>query len=235
MRYTHAISGAAPSWRSFSNETDDQMLVELAAAGDQRALRVLFARHNVRVLRFVVRVVGDPGIAEDLVNEVFLDIWRKAHQFEGRSQVLTWILGIARYKALSALRRRPTCELNEAIIELIEDPADNPEVITHKKNVSIILRDCLSQLPAPHREIVDLVYYHGQSIEEVAEIIGVPQNTAKTRMFYARKRLAKLIAARGFAQDGSFHESPGCGHIDSDIKGTGHLGPAGLKRARTNS
>jgi RNA polymerase sigma-70 factor (ECF subfamily) len=75
------------------------------------------------------------------VNEVFLEVWRKASQFEGRSQVVTWILGIARYKALSALRRRPVCELDEKIAEFIEDPADNPEVVTKKNNTSAVLRD----------------------------------------------------------------------------------------------
>jgi RNA polymerase sigma-70 factor, ECF subfamily len=203
MRYAHTISSSAFSRQSFAKETNDQMLVKMIAADHDRAMRILFARHSVGVFRFLVRIVGDRGIADDLVNEVFLEVWRKASQFEGRSQVVTWILGIARYKALSALRRRPVCELDEKITEFIEDPADNPEVVTEKNNTSAVLRDCLNQLPAAHREIIDLVYYHGRSIEEIARIIGVPRNTVKTRMFYARKRLAKLLAARGLAWDKS--------------------------------
>src|SRR5829696_4304226 len=86
--------------------TTDEALIRRIAQGDKCAMQVLFARHNVRVYRFIARLLGDSAPAEDLVSEVFLDVWRKAHQFEGRSQVSTRLLGIARYKALTHLRRR---------------------------------------------------------------------------------------------------------------------------------
>jgi RNA polymerase sigma-70 factor (ECF subfamily) len=76
----------------------------------------------VRVFRFLVRFVGDKSAAEDLVSEVFLDVWRQAGRFQGRSQVTTWLLALARNKALSALRRRPTEELDEEVAAAIEDP-----------------------------------------------------------------------------------------------------------------
>ena len=76
-------------------------------------MQVLFARHHVRVYRFVLRLVGNPTTAEDLISEVFLDVWRQADRFEGRSAVSTWMLAIARFKALSALRKRPDEELDE--------------------------------------------------------------------------------------------------------------------------
>ncbi|WP_368734434.1 sigma factor, partial [Klebsiella pneumoniae] len=79
---------------------------ESIAAGERTAMHVLYARHNVRVFRFILRIVGDASIAEDLVSQVFLDVWRTAGQFEGRSQVSTWMLAIARFKALTALRNR---------------------------------------------------------------------------------------------------------------------------------
>src|SRR5262249_37890143 len=135
--------------------------------------------------------------AEDTVNEVFFDVWRKADQFEGRSQVSTWLLAIARHKALEALRHRSTERLDEDAAALIEDPADNPEVAVHKKKTGSILRKCLAQLSPAHREIIDLVYYHGKSIDDAAEIIGIAQNTVKTRMFYARKQLAELLGLEG--------------------------------------
>jgi len=140
---------------------------------------------------------GFVSTAEDLVSEVFFDVWRQADRFESRSQVSTWLMAIARNKALSVLRRRTTEELDEEVAEFIEDPADNPEVTMHKTQRSAILQDCLAQLSPAHREIVDLVYYHEKTIDEVAEIIGVPQNTVKTRMFYARKRIGELMAAKG--------------------------------------
>jgi RNA polymerase sigma-70 factor, ECF subfamily len=144
-----------------------------------------------------LRFVADGSAAEDLVSEVFLDVWRQAGRFEGRSRVTTWLLGIARYKALSALQRRSTEELGEDVAAAIEDPQDNPEVTIKNRQTSEILLDCLKKLSQAHREVIDLVYYHEKSIDEVAEITGIPPNTVKTRMFYARKRIAELMSAQG--------------------------------------
>ena len=79
----------------------------------------------------------------------------------------------------------------------IEDPSDDPEIVLEKKDKSVLIRECLKGLSAEHREIVDLVYYHEKSVEEVAEIVGIPEATVKTRMFYARKKLAELLKAQG--------------------------------------
>src|SRR5690606_13377824 len=86
--------------------TSDEVLIGRIATGDRLAMQVLFARHHVRVYRFVLRLVRNEATAEDLISEVFLDVWRQAGKFEGRSQVLTWLLSIARFKALSAMRKR---------------------------------------------------------------------------------------------------------------------------------
>ena len=160
-------------------------------------MQVLFARHHVRVYRFVLRLVRNDATAEDLISEVFLDIWRQAGKFEGRSAVSTWMLSIARFKALSALRKRPEQELDDETAERIEDQADDPETALAKKDKGALLRECLTALSAEHREIVDLVYYHEKSVEEVAGIVGIPEATVKTRMFYARKKLSELLKARG--------------------------------------
>jgi RNA polymerase sigma-70 factor, ECF subfamily len=177
--------------------TSDEALIGRIAGGDKVAMQVLFARHHVRVYRFVLRLVRDQTRAEDLISEVFLDVWRQAGKFEARSAVSTWLLAIARYKALSALRRRPDEVLDEEAAAAIEDPADDPEVALEKKDKGEILRKCLTALSPEHREIIDLVYYHEKSVEEVAEIVGIPENTVKTRMFYARKRLSELLKAAG--------------------------------------
>ena len=177
--------------------TSDEVLIQRIAGGDRLAMQVLFARHHVRIYRFVLRLVRDESVAEDLISEVFLDVWRQAGRFEGRSQVSTWLLAIARFKALSALRRRPDEELDDETAEAIEDPSDDPEVALDKKDKSAAIRKCLEKLSAEHREIIDLVYYHEKSVEEVAEIVGIPEATVKTRMFYARKRLSELLKARG--------------------------------------
>lgn len=202
MQYIHTASGTplrrpAAAKVTSAKVTSDETLVALIANGDKDAVRVLFARHNVRVFRFLLRIVGDEAAAEDLVNEVFVDVWRNAGRFEGRSQVSTWILAIARYKALALLRRRSCDELDDETCERMEDPADDPEVAVQKTERSALLQECLKQLSVAHREVVDLVYYHEQSIDQVSHIIGVPESTVKTRVFYARKRIAELMAERG--------------------------------------
>jgi RNA polymerase sigma-70 factor (ECF subfamily) len=126
-------------------------------------------------------------LAEDLLSDVFLDVWRQAAKFEARSSVSTWLLAIARYKALSARRRRIDAELDEEVPVIIADPADNPELVLQKKNQAELVRHSLARLSPEHGEVIDLVYYHGKSVREVAEIVGVAAATVKTRMFYARK------------------------------------------------
>jgi RNA polymerase sigma-70 factor (ECF subfamily) len=177
--------------------TSDEVLIGRIAGGDRLAMQVLFARHHVRVFRFVLRLVRNEATAEDLISEVFLDVWRQAGKFEGRAAVSTWLLSIARFKALSALRRRPEAELDDEMAEAIEDTSDTPEVALAKKDKSAVLRQCLTALSSEHREIIDLVYYHEKSVEEVAGIVGIPEATVKTRMFYARKKMAELLKAQG--------------------------------------
>jgi RNA polymerase sigma-70 factor, ECF subfamily len=197
MEYSQAIPGASLGGQSSARSTSDNALVQLIADGDRDAMRVLFARHNLRIFRFLMRIVGDKCTAEDLLSDVFLEVWRAAGGFEGRSQVITWILAIARYKALSALRRQQPDLLGDDLDESIKDPGDDPERIMQSVERSAILQTCLKQLSSAHREVLDLVYYHDQSIEEVARITGVPANTVKTRVFYARMRVVELLAARG--------------------------------------
>jgi RNA polymerase sigma-70 factor (ECF subfamily) len=175
----------------------DEVLIGRIAQGDRLAMQALFARHQLRVYRFVLRLVGNASAAEDLISDVFLDVWRQADRFEGRSAVSTWLLAIARFKALSSMRRRPDEELDEAKAEAIEDGSDGPELSVQKKDKGTALRKCLQGLSPEHREVIDLVYYHEKSVEEVAAIVGIPEATVKTRMFYARKKLSELLQAAG--------------------------------------
>jgi RNA polymerase sigma-70 factor (ECF subfamily) len=99
-------------------------------------------------------------------------------------------------KALSALRRRSDERLDENATA-IADPADDAETTVDKRDRSALVQHCLSQLSALHREVLDLVYYHEKSVDEVAEIVGAPANTVRTRMFYARKRMQTLLEAAG--------------------------------------
>jgi RNA polymerase sigma-70 factor, ECF subfamily len=199
MQSSFAIStGSAARGIIAAQATSDEMLLESIAAGEKAAMHVLYARHNVRVYRFILRIVGDTSVAEDLVSQVFLDVWRTAGQFEGRSQVSTWMLAIARFKALTALRNRRHEDIDQEEVLQIADTGDTPETAMDRSQTALTLRDAISQLSPAHREIIDLVYYHEKSVEEVGQIIGIPQATVKTRMFYARKHLAELLKEAGF-------------------------------------
>src|ERR1700687_4326121 len=114
--------------------TSDEVLIARIAGGDRLAKHVLVATHHVRLDRFVLRLVRNEATAEDLISEVFLDVWRQAGKFEGRSAVSTWLLSIARFKALSALRRRSDVELDDEAANAIEDSSDDPEVAVQKKD-----------------------------------------------------------------------------------------------------
>jgi RNA polymerase sigma-70 factor (ECF subfamily) len=192
-----ARAASSPSDASALQASCDTALIGRVAQGDRSAMRELYARHRLRVFRFALRILRDRPKAEDVSSDVFLDVWRQADRFEGRSGVLTWMLGITRMKALSALRTPAEQELDDEVAGAIEDPAEDPATVLQKKERGAILRKCLAKLSAEHREIIDLVYYHEKSIAEAAAIVGIPDNTVKTRMFCARKHLARLLCAAG--------------------------------------
>src|ERR1700753_2003749 len=197
MQNVVAINAEARQGILAAQATSDEMLLESIAQGDRNAMHILYSRHNVRVYRFILRMVRDVTTAEDLVSQVFLDVWRTARQFQGRAQVSTWLLSIARFKALTALRQRRHEDIDQENVLEIADDADTPEASLDRSNTSAILRACVAKLSPAHREIINLVYYHEKSVEEAGEIIGIPQSTVKTRMFYARKQLAELLKSAG--------------------------------------
>jgi RNA polymerase sigma-70 factor, ECF subfamily len=122
-------------------------LITAVAAGDADAMRVLLERHNVRIILFV-RLISGSSPAEDIVGEVFADVWRQTSKFEGRSQVATWILSIARFEALS--ERRYDAELDEAVALLIADESDTLEGAVLRMDRCAELRLCLKQLSTEH-------------------------------------------------------------------------------------
>ena len=197
MQNVIALNAAGQQGIIAARATSDEMLLEKIAAGDRTAMHTLYTRHNVRVYRFVLRMLRDTASAEDLVSQVFLDVWRTASQFEGRSQVSTWLLSIARFKALTALRQRKHEDIDQDDVMQIADQADTPEASLDRNRTGAILRACVAKLSPAHREIVSLVYYHEKSVEEVAQLVGIPAATVKTRMFYARKQLAELLKNAG--------------------------------------
>jgi RNA polymerase sigma-70 factor (ECF subfamily) len=193
VRRSAATTVPAVAATAGSSSSSDEMLVARIADGDKLAMQVLFARHRTYVYRWLFRFVGNETVAEDLLSDVFIDVWQQAGRFEGRSAVSTWLLSIARFKALSARRRRTDAALDETIETTVADSADNPEIALQKKSRGEHVRAALMKLSADHREILDLVYYHENSVEDCAMILNIPVATVKTRMFYARKKLAELV------------------------------------------
>ena len=195
IAFTRRGSTTAVPARAAGENSSDEMLIARIAAGDRLAMQTLFARHRTAVYRWLLRFVGNEAVAEDLLSDVFLDVWRQADRFQARSSVSTWLLAIARFKALSARRIRKDAELDETIEATVADPADNPEVMLEKKNREELVRAALNNLSPEHKEVIDLVYYHEKSVDECAQILGVPSGTVKTRMFYARKKVAEMVKA----------------------------------------
>src|SRR2546427_248025 len=136
--------------------SEDEMLVRQIAIGDQLAMRSLFARHQTPLYRWLLRLVRDESLAEDLLSDVFLDVWRQAAAFEARSSVSTWLMAIARYKALSARRRRTDRALDDETASALADSADDPEIVLQKKDQDELLRRSLAGLSPEHGEVIDL-------------------------------------------------------------------------------
>ena len=194
IRPQPAVAGVPAIAATAGETSSDEILVERIAAGNKLAMQALFARHRTSVYRWLLRFVSNETLAEDLLSEVFLGVWRQAARFECRSSVSTWLLSIARHKALSARRRRiEGAELDEKIEATIADPANDPELALQEKDRSELVRRALMRLSSEHREVIDLVYYHEKSVDEVPHILDIPPATIKTRMFYARKKLAELV------------------------------------------
>jgi len=160
------------------------------AAGDRRAFEELYNLYHRRMARFLTRLTHRYDLAEEIINDTFWVVWRKAREFRGESQPSTWILGIAYRKARNAFRSAARLQEKNLAVALepltYEEPFDTEE-----------LRDWLGQalelLPVEQRLAVELCYELGHSCEEIAAIMNCPVNTVKTRLFHARGKLQKLL------------------------------------------
>ena len=188
----------------------DDVLVNRIARGEQTALRALMARHQVRIARFIRRFVNDRTLVEDLVCDTFFAAWQQAPHFENRSSVATWLMAIARYKALSARERQtvPTEPLDDVLATTIVETGLQPDAVVERDDWARYLRQCLGALPAEQAQLIELVYYRDKSIKEVAHAMGIPENTVKSRMFLARKKLAAMLNAAELADPISLVPDP---------------------------
>jgi len=198
IAFIHSMpSSATPIGGGRNTDASDDALIRRMARGDQAALRTLVTRHHARIARFILRFAGDRNLVEDLVSDTFFAAWQQAPHFENRSSVATWLLAIARYKALSTRQRRsvPTEAMDDTVTASVADPTARPDDAYEHKDSARYLRRCLAALPAEQAMLIELVYYRDKSVKEAAILAKIPENTVKSRMFLARKKLSVLLAA----------------------------------------
>ena len=177
----------------------DEVLLTQIAAGDQQAFSQLYLRYQSKLVRYCARVLKDDvAQAADIVDEAMFDVWRSAGNFAGRSKPSTWIYSIARNKLISWLRKTSEVTLeDESILDALIDPAATPAEELAMDDMQQQLLRLMDQLTDEHREVLKLTYFEDKSVKEVAELLGISENTVKTRLFYARKRLAQLLDKAG--------------------------------------
>lgn len=176
---------------------DDRVLLACIAAGDRAAFDAFFRRHYLKVFRFVQRLTGSADIAEELVNDTMMVVWKRAARFENRSRPSTWLIGIAYKLTIKRLdkhrREPPPVDIDNVVLEAPERPDQRTERRTEDRR----LRQGLEHLPPAQRAVVELTYFHGYGYAEVARLVGCPVGTVKTRMFHARQTLRTFLAEGG--------------------------------------
>ena len=180
-------------------ETD---LLRRIAAQDRAAFESIYGLYYRRLFAYILKVTRRAEMVEEVLNDVMLVIWRKAASFDGRSRPSTWIFGIAYHKALKALAQRAATPSTPAGVNGEEERAEplceeQPDSLAERRELASTLGRALHALSPEQRAVVELTYYFELSYQEIAEIVGCPVNTVKTRMFHARRRLRQLLPAMG--------------------------------------
>ncbi len=177
----------------------DRALLQGVANSDRAAFERLYHRYETRVHGYVKNIVRDSSTAEDVVVATMTTIWQIAASFAARSRVSTWILGIARHKAIDAVRSRTSAPLTiplESANELVEAGPEAFEVV-NSEQLRQSMHRALSRLSTEHREALRLAYYEELPYEDIAMLLGIPANTVKSRVFYAKQELRHLLPAPG--------------------------------------
>jgi RNA polymerase sigma factor (sigma-70 family) len=160
-------------------------LLRRVGARDRKAFEALYHQYYRRLFSYLLKVMRRADLVEEVLNDVMLAIWKGAPGFDGRSRPSTWIFGIA---------YEPTDSGREPA-EPVEH--DEPESLLARRELASVLGQALRALPAEQRTVVELTYFYGLPYQEIAEIMGCPVNTVKTRMFHARRRLKALLPEMG--------------------------------------
>jgi RNA polymerase sigma-70 factor (ECF subfamily) len=171
----------------------DAQLVQRMAAGDDSALRELYAAYGQKLYAFALRLSGDPALAQDAVQEALVAAWRGAARYRAEGRVLTWLLGIVHHIALKALRNRPL-PISDEMETSLPAPDDSPEEQAEAGEQRRWVQEGLGRLSPEHRAVLELVFYQRLSLEEAAEVCGCPLGTVKSRLSYARRTLRGILS-----------------------------------------
>ena len=171
----------------------DSELIRRVAARDRQAFESLYLRYAPRVLHYLSGQIRQRDIVEEALDDVMMVVWETAARYNGTSQLSTWILGIAHYKALKARARAGAVDAEFQEADHVGIDTRGPDDVVSGRELTEALRRALDTLPGEQRAVVELAFYHDRSYVEIAEILKCPVNTVKTRMFHARQRLESLF------------------------------------------
>ncbi len=178
-----------------ARQSSEPTLITRVAAGDRAAFARLYDLHSAAVHQFARRLTRSRELADEVTNDVMVAIWRQAAQFRGGSRLSTWILGITYRTAMKALRRTTRISARE-VAEADELPGDEaPDRGMLRQESQVATRRAIEELSPEHRAVVELTFFHELSYREISEVLGCPENTVKTRMFHARKRLRDRLSS----------------------------------------
>lgn len=170
------------------------VLLQRMGKGDEAALRELYCAYSRSIYAFALRRLRDAAEAEEIVVDTMHEVWRHPERFRGESKFSTWLLGIARFKLLSLIRsRQPQHEELAELEETLDSGEEGSFEILAKKQRREAVLQCMDKLSAEQRECLHLVFYEGYGLAEVAAVLGCPENTVKTRLFHARRKLKNAL------------------------------------------
>ena len=175
----------------------DEDLMQLVRRGQASAFEVLYERHSQAAFSLAYRMVGSRGVAEDVVQEAFLAIWRSGGRYErSRGSVRTWLLGIVHNRAIDALRRSFVHEKRRASDEGLEERLESRERTDNevaRREEAATIRSAMDALPAEQSHVIELAYFGGFTHTEIAEILGAPVGTVKGRMRLGLEKLRNQL------------------------------------------
>lgn len=175
---------------------EGQQLLQKIAAGDEAAFSGFYRLYEARLYRFIKSKLNDSFEAADILNETFLEVWRKAASFEGRSKVTTWLFGIAYYKTMDRLRKKkPFLTDEDNAPEIADESPDAMACLLGAEDADHI-RYCLGRLKQAHRTVLELAFFEDMAYGEIAQVAGCPENTVKTRIFHAKQLMKHCLQGR---------------------------------------